>query len=451
MVPQNLVNSSLSVISMNIKKVIVLLGYNFQLKNRSFPLGWLEMAIFLILPILFSPFAFSSSITTPQVKIGLENLLENHLDLVRGKKLGVLANQTSVDSKGRHIVELLSEHSQIVTVLFGPEHGFMGDVEDAALISDSVYEDIRMYSLYGEYLTPTPRMLKDVDVLVYDIQDVGVKFYTFISNLFLAMHAAKRDSIPIFVLDRPNPVNAEIVRGAITNPAFSSFVGVFPLPIRYGMTVGEIAELFNNETYGGFSLGVELTVIPMTGYKRDMWYDEMEIPWIVPSPNMPTLETAVIYPGMCLMEGTNLSEGRGTDTPFLTIGAPYIDSKEWLDAIPGEVLAGVKAVPCAFQPKVIPGVVSRPKYRDEKCHGLHFTVLDRDKLEPIALAVSLLCAAQKLYPEEYKMTKYLDKLWGNEDLRAMISEGQDYRSILQTCEQGLAQFKKVRKKYLRYD
>lgn len=409
------------------------------------------MTVFLILFLIFSSFAASSLTAAPQVKTGLENLLENHLDLIQGKRLGVLANQTSVDSKGRHIVDLLSQHSQIVTVLFGPEHGFMGNVEDAASISDSIYKDIQLYSLYGEFLAPTPGMLKDVDVLVYDIQDVGVKFYTFISNLFLAMHAAKREDIPIIVLDRPNPINAEIVNGAITNPAFSSFVGVLPLPICYGMTVGEIAELFNNETYGGFSLGIDLTVIPMTGYKRDMWYDETGVPWIVPSPNMPTLETAVIYPGMCLMEGTNLSEGRGTDTPFLTIGAPYIDSKAWLDAIPKETLAGARAEPIAFQPKAIPGVVSRPKYRNERCHGLHFTVTDRDKLDPIALSVSVLCAAQKLYPEEFKMTKYMDKLWGNEDLRAMISEGHDYHSILQTCEQGLTQFKKVRKKYLLYE
>ena len=224
------------------------------------------MTTFLISPLLLFSLSFFSMTATPQVKTGLDNLLEDHLDLIQGKKLGILANQTSVDSKGRHIVELLAEHSQIVTVLFGPEHGFMGDVEDGALISDAIYEDIRLYSLYGEYLTPTPGMLKDVDMLVYDIQDVGVKFYTYISNLFLAMHAAKRDNIPILVLDRPNPINAEVVNGAITNPAFSSFVGVFPLPIRYGMTVGELAELFNNETFGGFSLGVDLTVIPMTGY-----------------------------------------------------------------------------------------------------------------------------------------------------------------------------------------
>ena len=409
------------------------------------------MTAFLILPLLLFSITFTSIAATPQVKTGLENLLENHLDLIQGKKLGLLANQTSVDSKGRHIVDLLSEHAQIVTVLFGPEHGFMGDVEDAVSIDDSVYNNIQLYSLYGEFLSPTPKMLKDVDVLVYDIQDVGVKFYTYISNLFLAMHAAKRENIPIIVLDRPNPINARIVSGAITNPAFSSFVGVIPLPIRYGMTVGEIAALFNSESYGGFSLNIDLTVIPMTDYKRHMWYDETDVPWVVPSPNMPTLETAVIYPGMCLMEGTNLSEGRGTDSPFLTIGAPYINSKDWLQAIPKEVLAGVKAESVIFLPKSIPGVVTTPKYKEQKCYGLHFIVMDREKLEPIDLAVSVLCAAQKLYPDEFKMTKYLDKLWGNEDLRAMVSEGHDYRSILQTCELGLAQFKKVRKKYLRYD
>ena len=409
------------------------------------------MALFLIFHMLLSSLTFSSIPATSQVKTGLENLLENHLDLIEGKRLGLLVNQTSVDSRGRPIVDLLSEQAQIVMVLFGPEHGFMGDVEDAAEIEDTVYKNIQLYSLYGEFLSPTPKMLEDVDVLVYDIQDVGVKFYTFISNLFLAMHAAKRDNIPVVVLDRPNPVNATIVSGAITNPAFSSFVGVLPLPIRYGMTVGEIAALFNNESYGGFSLGIDLTVIPMTGYRRDMWYDETGIPWVAPSPNMPTLETAVIYPGMCLMEGTNLSEGRGTESPFLTIGAPYINSKDWLEAFPKKVREGVKTEFVEFSPKSIPGLVTTPKYEDKKCYGLHFTVLDREKLEPIELAVAVLCATQKLYPEEFQMTKYLDKLWGNEDLRAMVSEGHDYRAIMKTCEQGIDRFKKVRQKYLRYD
>ena len=349
-----------------------------------------------------------------QVKIGLEVLVEKQLDLIKGKKIGIIANHTSLDSNGNHIVDLLIPHAR-VTAIFGPEHGFRGDVEDAASIKDGKYQGIPIYSLYGEYLAPTPKMLEDVEVLVYDIQDVGVKFYTFMSNLFLAMAAAKRDGLSVIVLDRPNPINAEIFAGAITNPAFSSFVGVIPLPIRYGMTVGELARLFNQESYAGFSLDLDLTLVKMSGYERGMWFDETGFPWIGTSPNMPTLDTAIIYPGTCLMEGTNLSEGRGSESPFLTVGAPYIDGQKWLDAVPEEILAGIKAEPVSFRPKAIPGIVSKPKYKDVTCQGLRLTVVDRDKLEPIGLAVALLCAAQEIYPKQFKMTKYLDTLWGNEN------------------------------------
>ncbi|MGD2295423.1 MAG: DUF1343 domain-containing protein [Candidatus Aminicenantes bacterium] len=405
---------------------------------------WLFIS-FLILVFAFNPLSAGS-----KVKVGLEVLLEKHLDLLRGKRIGILANQTSLDSEGKHIVELLAPHVHI-TALFGPEHGFLGKTEDAASIKDSAYKNIKLYSLYGEYLTPTPDMLKDVDVLIYDIQDVGVKFYTFVSNLFLALTAAKQQNIPVFVLDRPNPITAVRVEGAITVPAFGSFVGVMPLPIRYGMTVGELADLFNTEAYGGFFIDADVTVIEMTGYKRNMWYDETGFPWMATSPNMPNLDTAIIYPGMCLMEGTNLSEGRGTETPFLTIGAPYIAPEEWLKALPAEALEGVEAEPLTFQPKSIPGVVSKPKYMEKKCKGIHFTITDRDKLDPIKLAVAVLCVSQKLYPEHFKINKYMDKLWGNESLRAMVVEGKDYIDILKTCEPGLDRFKKVREKYLRYD
>jgi uncharacterized protein YbbC (DUF1343 family) len=403
------------------------------------------LIIALVLTVVCSP-----TKSGDRVKVGLEVLLEKHLDLLQGKRIGIIANQTSLDAGGKHIVELLSARTQI-TALFGPEHGFMGKTEDSALIQDNIYKEIKLYSLYGDYLTPTPSMLKDVDVLIYDIQDVGVKFYTYISSLFLAMTAAKAQNIPVFVLDRPNPIGAARVEGAITVPVYSSFVGVMPLPIRYGMTVGELADLFNNETYAGFSLGIDLTVIEMEGYDRNMWYDETGFSWTPTSPNMPTLETAVIYPGMCLMEGTNLSEGRGTESPFLTLGAPWIDADKWLEALPEETLKGVEAKPVVFQPESIPGVVSKPKHLDEECNGLHFQITDRDMFQPIPLAVALLCAARKLFPDKFQTTKYLDKLWGNETLRAMIEEGYDYMAILATCEPGLAQFSQIRKKYLRYD
>jgi len=403
---------------------------------------------FFIIPVIFFCTCNPQN-SQDQFKIGLENLVENHLDLIQGKKLGIIANQTSLDAEGRNIVNLLSEHAEITT-LFGPEHGFYGNIEDGAAIDDSVHTEIKLFSLYGEYLMPTEDMLKDVDVLIYDIQDVGVKFYTFVSNLFLAMTAAKRQEIPVIVLDRPNPITAARVEGAITVPVYSSFVGVMPLPMRYGMTVGELADLFNGESYGGFAINAELTVIEMTGYKRDMWYDETGFPWTATSPNMTTLDTAIIYPGMCLMEGTNLSEGRGTPSPFLTIGAPYLDAQEWVKTIPEDALVGIEVSTVSFQPKAISGVVSNPKYKDEECHGLHFKITDRERLDPIKLTVAALCAAQKLYPESFKMTKYLDKLWGNENLRAMVSEGKDSISILKTCESGIERFRKIRQKYLRY-
>lgn len=410
-----------------------------------------------LLIVLILTAACSSAISGERVKVGLEVLLEKHLDLLEGKRIGIIANQTSLDAGGKHIVELLSGpvsineyHKAEITALFSPEHGIFGDIEDTVSIQDKTFKGIKLYSLYGDFLTPTPSMLKDVDILIYDIQDVGAKFYTYISSLFLAMHAAKQQDIPVIVLDRPNPINASRVEGAVTVPAYSSFVGVMPLAIRYGMTVGELADLFNSESYGGFSLGIDLTVIDMEGYDRDMWYDETGLPWIQTSPNMPTLETAVGYPGLCLIEGTNLSEGRGTESPFLTTGAPWIDAERWLEAIPEETLAGIEAIPVSFEPKSIPGVVSRPKYMTEKCRGLHFRITDREAFKPLPFAIALLCAARKLFPENFKTTNYLDKLWGDESLRAMIAEGYDHKAILAACDSGLARFSEIREKYLRY-
>jgi uncharacterized protein YbbC (DUF1343 family) len=217
------------------------------------------------------------------------------------------------------------------------------------------------------------------------------------------------------------------------------------------MTVGELAKLFNAESFGGFHIGGDLTVVPMTGYSRAMWYDETGFPWTGPSPNMPTLETAVIYPGMCLLEGTNLSEGRGTEAPFQIVGAPFIDPQKWLEALPEDVLNGIEAVPVTFETRPIPGKVSRPKYQGEQCRGLRFSVADREVFRPIPLTVALLCAAQKLWPDQFVMNRYLDTLWGSEILRAMVLAGEDPEKILATCRPGIERFVSVRERYLIYE
>ncbi|MEW6237803.1 MAG: DUF1343 domain-containing protein [Candidatus Omnitrophota bacterium] len=385
-----------------------------------------------------------------QVVLGLENLLIRQLDLVEGKQVGIIANHTSLDAQGRSIVDLISQHAKVIAV-FGPEHGYRGNVDDGADIQDSIEGGLRVFSLYGAYREPTREMLKDIDVLIYDIQDVGVKFYTFISSLFLAMEAAKRDGIQFIVLDRPNPIDASRVEGSITLPPNASFVGAAPLPTRYGMTAGELAQMFNRETYLGFSLNANLTVVKMTGYKRTMWYDETGLPWTKTSPNMPDLETATVYPGMCLFEGTNLSEGRGTPTPFMTVGAPYIDSEKWLMSIPKALMAGVEIRAVSFTPRSIVGMDENPKYKDVPCDGLRLHVIDRRRFQPIPLSVAMLCSAAKNFETDFKTRNYLDNLWGNEDLRAMLESGEDYASIMKTTEEGLERFRKIRGKYLLYD
>jgi len=406
----------------------------------------------LLLSLFFITTVFlQTNILSAQGKVvtGLENLLGNHLNLIEDKRLGVIANHTSVNSNGEHIIDLLSNHGKVVAA-FGPEHGIKGDIAAGETITDHVESSMKIYSIYGTFRSPTPAMLQDVDVLIYDIQDVGVKFYTYISNLFLAMGAAKRDGIPVIVLDRPNPIRADRVEGPITTPPHHSFVGVAPLPTRYGMTVGEIAEMFNNEDYLGFSLNCDLTVIKMENYSRDMWYDQTGLPWIAPSPNMPDLETATVYPGMCLFEGTDFSEGRGTPTPFLMFGAPNIDAKKWLSGVPKKYLKGVKAKTVEFTPHPIPGKDSSPKHDGSICSGLKLVVTDRDQFKPIPLAVALLSSAQKLYPKELQPRRGLDRLWGSEDLRALLHSNIETENVIKFASPDNEHFLKVRKKYLLY-
>lgn len=407
----------------------------------------------LFVPLMFA-YAFCAIAPASQadVILGIDRLFDHppHLALIEGKNVAVVGNHTSVDSEGVHLLDRLSAHATVVAA-FGPEHGFEGAQSAGDKVNTQMGDGFPIYSLYGEFRTPSPEMLEDVDVLIYDIQDVGVKFYTYISSLFLSMTAAKREGIPIIVLDRPNPVGAVRVEGEITNPAYLSFVGVIPLPIRYGMTVGELARLFNGESFAGFALNTDLTVVRMRSYERDMPFEETGVAWIAPSPNMPSVETALIYPGTCLFEGTNLSEGRGTEAPFLTLGAPFIIAQDWLDAIPAEVQNGVTLHPIEFTPVSMPGKSENPKHQDERCQGIRIEITDPEAMQPIPLAVAMLCAAQDLYPEQISYRKFMDLLWGNENLRSMLQSGADYKQILATTNDGVEQFETVREQYLLYN
>ncbi len=258
------------------------------------------------------------------IRLGLTVLLEDELEIVKNKSVGLITNSTGVNERLINNISLFLDHPDIkLKAIFSPEHGLWGAIQDAMPVNSSqfVQANIMIYSLYGDAKKPTKEMLDGLDAVIFDIQDVGVRFYTYISTMSMAMEACAEYKIKFVVLDRPNPISGITLEGNVLEPEFRSFVGYYPILLRHGMTVGELARLFN----GYFNIGADLSVVEMEGWKREMWFDDTGLFWIMPSPNMPTLNTATVYPGSCLFEGTNISEGRGTTRPFEIIGAPWIN------------------------------------------------------------------------------------------------------------------------------
>jgi len=388
-----------------------------------------------------------------EVKTGLDMLLESNLHLIQGKRVGIITNQTGITSSGEHIVDRLSSIPDVtVKAIFAPEHGFRGDRADAVRI-DSYIDDrtgIRVWSLYGRNLKPTEEMLEEIDILMYDIQDVGARFYTFISTMGLAMEAAAEYGKKFIILDRPNPITGAILEGPIIEEQYFSFVGKYPIPVRYGMTPAELAKMIKGE---GWMEGMEklnLMVIPMKGWRRDMWYDETGLPWVKPSPNIPSIITAALYPGTCMFEALNVSEGRGTMHPFEHFGAPFIDNQKLADIMNDYALPGIYFKPATYTPVNIPGASGRPKYLDETVHGLNLIITDREQLRPLSVMVYLFSALKQYYPEEIELRTYLERLIGIESFRADINNIRQPEAILKEWEKDIEEFKKLRKKYLMY-
>ena len=385
-----------------------------------------------------------------KVLTGLDCLINEKISFIKNKNVGLISNQTSVNSDKTHIINLISNFAKKVLV-FAPEHGFEGNIDDRKLVNDKKKNELLIYSIFGEFKSPNQKILDSLDVIIYDIQDVGIKFYTFISNLFIMMEIARDNNLHFIVLDRPNPLRADIVEGPITSPAFSSFIGVAPLPIRYGMTVGELALMFNNENYLGFKIDCKLDVLKMKNYNRSLWYDQTHLPWIPPSPNIPNLNSAILYPGICLFEGTKFSVGRGTKTPFLILGAPDINIQKLINNLPPNSLDGLQYKKIEFEPKSISGKESNPKFKNSKCNGIKFTIMERDKVNPIYLGVSLIKKSYELFPNELKPNRFLDSLWGSENLRASLINNLNINSILKKSNDQLNNFLEIRKNYLLYN
>ncbi|MCP5468194.1 MAG: DUF1343 domain-containing protein [Deltaproteobacteria bacterium] len=390
------------------------------------------------------------------MQVGLDHVLRTHPRLFKGKRLGILAHPASIDKNYRHILEILEKESGAkIEALFGPEHGFDGHAQDM----ESVFEKHttsksgpQIYSLYGstyESLKPQKSWLNNIEVLVCDMQDVGSRYYTFIYTLAFCMEVAQQTGTHIVVLDRPNPINGYNVEGNLVSEKFRSFVGYFPLTNRHGMTIGELAQLFREE----FNLKCKLTAIPMKGWHRRRYFDELKIPWVFPSPNMPTVETAVVYPGMCLLEGTELSEGRGTTRPFEIFGAPFIDGEKLVKRLHEFRLPGVRFRPLSFKPGF-------QKHAGKICNGAQIHVTRRKAFLSLLTGVAILKATYELYPNEFQWRHRayefvedipaIDLLSGNKQLREAIEAGAALKKIQASWEEEKESFLKIRKNYLIY-
>ncbi len=377
---------------------------------------------------------------------GIEVLLEERIGLLARKRVGLVTNPTGVDRDLRSSIDLLAAHPDVrLAALFGPEHGVRGDAQagDRVASSHDRKTGLPVHSLYGEHREPTSAMLEGIDVLVFDIQDVGARFYTYPYTLANVMRAARRAGIPVVVPDRPNPIGGTLVEGPVLGPEFASFVGMFPIPIRHGMTIGELAMLFND----AFGIGAELHVVRMRGWRRDMREPGQTLPWIPPSPNMPTPDAALVYPGTALLEGTNVSEGRGTTRPFETIGAPFVDAEALAERMNALALPGVRFRPTWFTPTF-------SKHAGVLCGGVQLYVTDRDAFRPVRTGLALLLAMRELYPDDFAFLAgeppFFDKLAGNGWMRQAILDGETADAIETRWLDGLRRFEAMRREYLLY-
>lgn len=375
-----------------------------------------------------------------QFRLGNEILLSDKLDEIKSKRVALLTNQTGILPDGTHIIDALLQKNINVVKIFSPEHGIRGD-ENYSNADEKT--GIPIVSLYNGKTKPTSSDLSDVDVLIYDIQDVGARFYTYTSTLYYAIEACTQNNTKMIICDRPVIINPDYVDGFSLESGFESFVGTIPAPVCYGFTCGELAGFIKNSSLS--------EVIKMTGYTHSTDFNSLKLTWVKPSPNMFTEKTAVCYPGTCFLEGTNVSEGRGTEKPFEYFGAPWVNAQSLADELNSYGLSGVTFEPITFTPSE---KISNypPKFFGKECNGIFINVSDKNKFEAVKCGVAILAALNKLFPDfKFNKDNYIDKLAGTDALRKLIKSGDDYSRIIQYWEKDLSAFKDTRSKYLLYN
>jgi uncharacterized protein YbbC (DUF1343 family)/CubicO group peptidase (beta-lactamase class C family) len=385
--------------------------------------------------------AAAAGINSPatQVLSGIDVLARDNFKQLAGLRIGLVTNQTGRDRSGHSTIDVLHKAANVKLVaLFSPEHGIRGLADENVSDSKDEQTGLPIYSLYGETRRPKPEQLKDLDALVFDIQDIGTRFYTYMSTLGYVMEEAPKAKLPVFVLDRPNPIGGLEVEGPIADADKLSMIAYHRIPVRHGMTIGELAKLFNKER----NLGCDLRVIEMAGWRRTMWFDETNLVWVNPSPNMRSLNEATLYPGIGLLETTNVSVGRGTDTPFELVGAPWIDGQQLASYLNEQRIAGVRFVPVRFTP-------TTSVFKGEECSGINIIITDRDRFRPVTSGLEVAVALRKLYPSQWKIDSYL-RLLANADALEGLKRGDSAGEIQRSWAAQLEDFKRQRERVLIY-
>ena len=373
------------------------------------------------------------------VATGADVLVADDFAELKGARVGLITNQTGVTRLGARDIDVLARASGFTLgAIFSPEHGLDGRAEGRVASGTEPTTAVPVYSLYGQVRRPSDAMLDGLNALVFDIQDSGARFYTYISTMAYAMEAAARHGIDFYILDRPNPISAAVVQGPVLDADLESFTGYFPVPTRHGMTVGELAGMFNHENH----VGARLHVVKMRGYRRDEWYDETGLRWVAPSPNLRTLAEATLYPGVGMLEGANVSVGRGTDAPFERVGAPWIDADRLATYLAGRAVAGVRFAPVHFTP-------SADHYAKQLCHGVAITLEDRRVLDAPEMGIELIAALYHLYPQHFKVDSTLGMV-GSKRVLEHIKSGVDPIAIVAAWQPSLETFRQLRSKYLLY-
>ena len=374
-----------------------------------------------------------------RVSTGADVLVADGFAEFKGLRIGLITNQTGIAKSGLRDADAFRTSPGLkLAAIFSPEHGFHGDTEGAVASGMDPVTGLPLYSLYGSVTRPTDAMLNGIDALVFDIQDVGARFYTYVTTMAYAMEAAAKRGIPIYVLDRPNPIGADVVEGPVLDPDLKSFTGYFPMPVRYGMTMGELATMFNTED----RIGAKLHVVKMHGYQRGEWYDATGLRWVNPSPNLRSVDEAALYPGVAMVEGANISVGRGTATPFELVGAPWIDGRQLAEYLNARKIAGVRFTATSFIPDA-------DAFADRSCGGVRLTVNDRHTLDGPELGVEIASALHRLYPAEFQLQKTLGVIGSRVAVDA-IDHGRDPRAIEKDWMPQLSRFGAIRAKYLLY-